>query len=286
MFRFIWLIVLLVCLDASCLATTTTATKHPHKHTRHHHRHHHHVVAKKHHVHSSDIATVKDIPSAATTDETAPESPGLMSSLEERLVAFVHQTVSTLHYTRYKFGGTRFDASRGIFIEDCSDYVDHLLKAVSPHAFSSLANSSGTDKPTSAHYYSFFNGLDEDPSHYWNKIDNVKQLQPGDILVFRYRDPYTEQAAGHVMVVMNKPVSSTDAFFVRVADAAPHGHSQDTRPAHMSGIGIGTLLLKVNPKTGQPAAYAWKVGSCWEKHVNFAMARPVDFSDERTRLIG
>ena len=45
---------------------------------------------------------------------------------------------------------------------------------------------------------------------------------------------------------------------------------------HNSGIGIGTLQLKVNPKTGEPSAYAWKVGSCWKKNVKFAMARPYD----------
>ena len=56
------------------------------------------------------------------------------------------------------------------------------------------------------------------------------------------------------MVVMSKPIPSDDAYLVRVADSAPSGHSQDTRQSHTSGIGIGTLLLKVNPKTGKPSS--------------------------------
>lgn len=270
MVRYIlFVIVLLYCASPSYAATTTK--KHHHHHHRHHHHHHHSVKIKQTPVNKT--AEIETTPAAQAS---------LVSSIEERLAEFARQTVTTLHYSSYKFGGTHFDTSRGIYIEDCSDYVDHLLKAVSPHAYSSLVSSSGAEKPTSQHYYQFFTGLDGDPSHYWNKVDNVKQLQPGDILVFRYRDPDTEQASGHVMVVMNKPTRNTDAFFVRVADSAPTGHSHDTRPAHVSGIGIGTLLLKVNPKTGQPAAYAWKVGSCWERNVNFAMARPVDMSYKPT----
>ncbi len=112
------------------------------------------------------------------------------------------------------------------------------------------------------------------PRHYWNKVDNVKELQPGDILVFRNNKNSHTGVSGHVMVVMNKPTRIQDAFMVRVTDSASSGHSQDTRLPHTSGIGIGTMQIKVNPDTGEPSAYAWKLGSTFEHHVNFAMARP------------
>lgn len=199
----------------------------------------------------------------------------IVNSMEKQLVAFVHETVDTLSYSSYKLGGRRFDTSNGIYILDCSNYVDHLLKTVTPRAYLSLVNSTGADTPTTQHYYSFFSHLSDKPKHHWNKIQQVKELQPGDIIVFRYKN---SNRSGHVMVVMNKPLRDTNAFLVRVSDSAPSGHSQDTRPRHTSGIGIGTLLLKVNPKTGWPAAYAWKKGGFWQKNVRFAMARPVEFS--------
>ena len=202
-------------------------------------------------------------------------SPGLMSSLGTRMVVFVRNTIATLRYTAYKLGGTHFDTSNGIYILDCSDYVDHLLEAANPAAYSSLVNSSGSDKPTSEHYYHFFTGLTYQKRHYWNKIDAVKELQPGDILVFRNQKNSRTGVLGHVMVVMKKPVRTEDSFIVRVTDAASVGHSQDTRLPHTSGIGIGTMQLKINPETGHPSAYAWKLGASWEKHVNFAMARPL-----------
>lgn len=199
---------------------------------------------------------------------------GFVASIEQRLVQFVHKTISTIQYSAYKLGGRRFDASKGIYVLDCSDYVDNILHAIYPKAYSNLVNSSGTDKPTSQHYFEFFNGLSEADNYYWSKIDEVDQLQPGDILVFRKKNGFRHGASGHVMIVMEKPIGESDEYLVRVADSAPVGHSQDTRVAHTSGIGIGTLLLKVDPNSGKPSAYAWKIGSRWVNNVSFAMARP------------
>lgn len=219
----------------------------------------------------------------ATSSTKTNSEESLTMSIEQRLVAFVHKTVDTLRYSAYKLGGTRFDTKRGVYVLDCSDYVDHILHAIYPKAYSSLVASSGSDKPTSEHYFDFFTGLEDEPSHYWNKVDNAVKLQPGDILVFRNKDD--DDAGGHVMVVMGKPKRTANSVALRVADSAPVGHSHDTRSRHVSGIGIGTMLLKVNPRTGQPYAYAWKIGSSWNQDVNFAMARPTD-KKRLDKLIG
>ena len=198
-----------------------------------------------------------------------------MSSMEQRLVSFVHKSVAGLRYSVYQLGGSRFDPSRGVYVLDCSGYVDNILQTIYPEAYSNLVNYTGSEKPTTQHYSQFIKGLTEDPSDYWNKVDHIEQLRAGDILVFRYKNSRGRETGGHVMVVMDKPVREDGDFLVRVADSAPAGHSEDTRQSHTSGIGIGTLLLKANPKTGHPSAFAWKVGSCWKKNVSFAMARPI-----------
>ncbi len=198
-----------------------------------------------------------------------------LSSMEKKLVDFVRNTIVSLRYSVYKLGGTRVDPSRGVYVLDCSAYVDHILKATYPRAYLSLVSSTGSEKPTSNDFYHYFVNL-SDRARHWNTIDEVERLRPGDILVFRYKNSLGYERGGHVMIVMDKPVQKSDAFLVRVTDSAAAGHSQDTRRPRVSGIGIGTLLLKVHPKTYQPYAYAWKVGSRWEKNVDFAMARPVD----------
>ena len=198
-----------------------------------------------------------------------------LSSMPQRLVQFVHDTVNTLSYSVYEWGGSHFDTSRGVYVVDCSRYVDYILEATQPHAYFNLVRSSGADRPNTQQYYDFFTGLSDDPSRHWDQIEEVEKLQAGDILVFRKKNSVGVEA-GHVMVVMGKPIlSNSHTYLVRVADSAPYRHSHDTRSRHVSGIGIGTLVLKVDSLTGQPKAYAWKVGSLWKRNVKFAMARPV-----------
>lgn len=304
----IWMMVLLVWMPCMAAASKHTTTSKSHHHAQRHKKitsHRTHAAKKssshkknkihhhtKHHTNKKKKLTVNRItqqPVQAEPDEaslggpikpiiseSASYSSGFVTSFEHKLVEFVRKTVSTAQYTAYKLGGRRFDASHGVYVLDCSDYVDNVLAAVHPKAYWSLADSAGSDKPTSQHYYEFFSELGQYPNYYWDKVNDVDGLQPGDILVFRKKNGFgRHHASGHVMVVMNKPVQSDDAYFVRVADSAPVGHSQDTRPGHTSGIGIGTLLLKVNPRTGKPFAYAWKVGSRWTANVNIAMARPI-----------
>ena len=229
------------------------------------------------------VPTVKEAPAlsylAKPEEAEAPptvEHTSFAASVEKHLVNFVHKTVATLRYSDYKLGGRKFDTSRGVYIVDCSSFVDHILQRVSPRAYLSLVSATGADTPATQHYYEFFTELTNGPDNFWNKVEAVEQLRAGDILVFRYKNSRGSETGGHVMVVMDKPVRDTDVFFVRVADSAPSRHSQDTRHRNEAGIGIGTLVLKVNPRTGRPAAYAWGLGGLWNKNVNFAMARPLD----------
>ncbi len=198
----------------------------------------------------------------------------LSNSIEQELIDFVHHTVNNLNYSAYKRGGIRADIARGIYILDCSTYIDVILKSVYPRAYSNLVRATASEKPSSRVYYDFFKRLSKSPKPYWDKIENVKFLRPGDVLVFRYLNHKKKATGGHVMIVMNTPQSSANTFLVRVADSAAAGHSQDTRELHESGIGVGTLLLKVNPKTGRPSAYAWKLGAPLKSNVTIAMARP------------
>lgn len=236
------------------------------------------VIQKKHPIHKVSSLkyhqpTIKNVPMAPT------QIPAYsLSSIEQNLVSFVRKTVSTISYTAYKLGGTHIDSSNGIYVVDCSRYVDHILKTIYPQAYTSLTSWSGTTKPTTNDFYHYFTNLSVEDAQNWNTIDDVEQLRPGDILVFRNKNKRGNQTGGHVMVVMDQPARNGNTFSVRIADSAPSGHTKDTRSSHSSGIGIGTMLLKVHPNTFRPYAYAWKIGARWETNVNFAMARPIDLS--------
>lgn len=197
-----------------------------------------------------------------------------LKMVDHPLVEFVHKMVNTLSYSAYKLGGTYFNSSRGIYILDCSSYVDRILKTIYPQAFSKLVHFSKSTNPTTHDYYHFFTKLKAAPQHYWDPIKSVKKLRPGDIVVFR--NIRKKPSTGHIMIVMDKPIANKDMLLLRIADSAPFRHSHDTRLRNVSGIGIGTMLLQVNPETHQPSAYAWTVGSRWKRNVVFAMARPLE----------
>lgn len=198
----------------------------------------------------------------------------LLSPAEKNLVNFVRNTVASAHHSAYKLGGSQIDTTRGIYVVDCSTYVDHILKTVYPSAYTSLVFSSRTEKPTTHNFYEYFSKLSDNSKH-WNTIEDVEALRPGDILVFRYTNKSGNETGGHVMIVMDKPVRQGNTYLVRIADSAATGHSKDTRLSHRSGIGIGSILLKVDPQSLQPYAYSWKIGSRFESNVYFAMARPL-----------
>ncbi len=236
-----------------------------------------HKSAVQHKKHKKKKVKKKHLPNIKKPHNTfsANSAKRFFSSVQQRLVQFVDDTVNTLSYSVYQWGGSHFDTSRGVYIVDCSRYVNYVLEATHPHAYFNLVRSSGSDTPNTQHYYDFITGLSDDPSRHWRRIEEVEDLQAGDILVFRNKSAVGVDA-GHVMVVMDKPVSSNSyTYLVRIADSAPTRHSYDTRSRRVSGIGIGTLVLRVDPMTGQPKAYAWQVGALWKKNVKFAMARPV-----------
>lgn len=195
------------------------------------------------------------------------------TSLDSHLVKFVDHLVSTLHFTSYQLGGSHIDTSKGVYILDCSRFIDYLLESIYPRAYANLTNNTGTIKPSSQDYFYFFNQLPNHAERYWKKIKTVKELKAGDVLVFRYKSKIKKAIGGHVMIVMDKPRYHHQHYSVRIADSASSGHSNDTRKK--SGVGVGTLLLKANSKTGEPYAYAWKINSAWEKNIVFAMARPI-----------
>lgn len=253
--------------------TTAKKTKIVHKRPIHHKKIHHKTISHKKPAIPNDR---RQEPIVANIAEQQ-SSYGFFANMEHKLVNYVHNMVHTLRYSSYKLGGTNFDSDRGVYVVDCSDYVDRILENVYPEAYFDLLNNTRTDKPTSAHFYDFFNGLSQSPTHLWYRIQDVEELKAGDVLVFRYKSPYRHMGSGHVMVVMDKPTHDDDVYFVRVTDSAPSGHSADTRPLRVSGIGIGTLMLKTNGD-GQPSAYAWKVGSRWKNNVRIAMARPKSMS--------
>jgi hypothetical protein len=246
-----------------------------------------HIKHTKHKATSKKHRTTKEVisisaPTATATPITVPVSsyvPSTSHLASEQLLNWVHKTALKVRYSHYKFGGTNFNPSAGVYELDCSGYVNQLLSNAAPYAYRNIVNGSGSYKPTSKDYYVFFDRLPaRKMQHDWYKVPQVKQLSPGDILVFQYKHFWGKRAGGHVMVVVSHAVAAgklSNTYLVRVADSALGGHSNDTRKPHASGIGIGTLMIKVSMLSGKAYAYAWRVDAPWRYNMRLAMGRPI-----------
>lgn len=250
--------------------------------------HHARSISKKHHIHKKSHRHHK-----ATAQYTRyrmaglPNQPDVLPqtslkrpfATDARLVSQVDTVLRNLRSTRYQYGGNRFDVDRGVFNLDCSHYVDHLVAKSNPIAFANMRRVTGSTFPATRDYYSFIRQLPYyQVTHNWVHIRNANHLQPGDVIVYqKYSAKRRGASAGHIMIVTSTPKRDPyyeNIFHVAVSDSAHSGHGNDTRPRGRSGVGMGTMLVKVDPYTGEPYQFAWKQGARFETG-SIAMARPV-----------
>ena len=216
--RKLTLIIILLCAIQSSLAITRTHATHSRsgaRHSGHHHSMHSsrhsireprsvsHTHSKYHHatrnlrhrsLHHKKIAVSQHQNIANVNPQPAIShwhNPTLLNhsiafadTTKQHLVTLVSTTVQTLRYSVYKLGGSYYNAAKGIYKVDCSTYVDQVLHQADPHAYLSLVDTSHKIKPTSIDYYNLFTKLPDATWRDWQKVDEVKQLQAGDILFF------------------------------------------------------------------------------------------------------
>jgi hypothetical protein len=192
------------------------------------------------------------------------------------LLKLVKKVLHHISSNHYQLGGNIFDLNRGIYHLDCSEYVDNLVKRIDPTAYQTISKN-GSIKPTSLDYFAFLSAIHSGQTRYhWYRVPNLSAVKAGDILVFRYKDLANKKSGGHMMVILAPPkkfIWSHDAYSLRISDSAPAGHTTDTRQAHTSGIGVGSLLLKIDPKSDLPIAYAWKWFAPWHTDMYYIIAR-------------
>lgn len=221
------------------------------------------------------IFTLISITSYANRERTLP-SPK-QTHLENKLTAEINRLIPGVRSDHYAYGDNVFEPAKGKYRLDCSRYIDHLLSNANPAAYHRICKSTKTTLPNSVDYYNFIAGLSKKSAEgHWYRVDGIANLVPGDIIVFQKPRMNGHHGYGHVMVVMSKPRRDPNnhaAYFVTISDSAMSGHNHDTRRRNQSGIGVGTILVRVHRFSGQPFAIAWKCGVHWEKG-SIVLGRP------------
>ena len=143
--------------------------------------------------------------------------------MNKELVNKIENLLSSLKETKYS-GTFLAEEDNGIYHTNCSAIILHLLEKV------------GEKIPHRRAYeiYEYFKASD----HY--VFDDINQLRPGDIIVWRKNVIPNTGDSGHVCIFMNLVEIKEREAMIRIFDAARDPHDNDGRE---TGVGIGDLKL-------------------------------------------
>jgi hypothetical protein len=154
-------------------------------------------------------------------------------------------------------------------IADCSSFMNELLKFtyhLSDHEFQSLMGTTLAD-PTAQIYYHQIN-----QGHHFLKINNIHQVQPGDLIILYYPPGSTNQPdpndpnTGHVMLVNGRVTSMSEKPLINetlqwkvpiIDQGGIHGSGHlDTRSENQRRLGASHFRIYTDSE-GLMVGYSW-----------------------------
>ncbi len=144
----------------------------------------------------------------------------------------------------------------------CGTFINNLLLHTYNWTPSTFTNWMGTTSPYAETYYAAIVAQNN-----FTRINNIQQVQPGDIIAIKYLDAGT---TGHAMMVdsiarahaaLSPIVAGTTQYAVTVIDSSSGSHgAADTRRTSPSttgnGVGRGTIRV-YGDATLKPVGYSW-----------------------------
>lgn len=174
-----------------------------------------------------------------------------------RLYTFLN--TSTSYYAHM----TYMNEETGTRRTDCSGYVDYAVRRVLPDAYDKVPHPN-TQRPLANDWYKFlkerYQTVSTQEAARWREIIHVRELVPGDLVVWLKPENVTGDNTGHIMIVTATPTAGRSGeYLVRIADSTSSPHANDSRGTTRTGIGTGTIGLKVDG-WDRPTAYYWRGG--------------------------
>jgi hypothetical protein len=165
--------------------------------------------------------------------------------------------------TSYYSHDTYMNETTGTRRTDCSGFVDYALKRVLLDAYLKVPHPD-TFKPLADDWYAYLSTRYTTPTHQdsvrWRRITAVPDLVPGDLVVWLQPQNVSGDNTGHIMVVAGTPSRGrVGEWLVKVIDSTTTPHAGDSRGTDHTGIGSGTIGLKVD-SLNRPIAYWWRGG--------------------------
>jgi hypothetical protein len=197
------------------------------------------------------------------------------SSLPDQIANKARQILLSKTESHYQHP-THVEEASGVYDLDCSGFLDFILKKVAPEHLAVVPAPKHHARPLALQFYEFFTAAGEKGDKGWREIKQLRNAQPGDVLVWRKAEQVAGKDTGHVMIIDEAPVKDGDGLYrVVIIDSTATPHGNDTRKDGASGVGRGTMWFTVDHED-QPIGYHWKSRAAKAHEMQIAIGRAIE----------
>jgi len=158
------------------------------------------------------------------------------------------------------------DASEGRYNLDCSHFVGLVLERTAPDALHAIPKESNFKYPRAFSFCDFFVGLIDTDTN-WEQIKALADAKGGDVIAWRMEPFDPTKDTGHVAILSKSPEKQDDGtYMISVIDASEVRHYDDSRPKGTTGVGTGSLHIRVDGQ-GHLTAVQFNDRAHWHEHV-------------------
>jgi len=176
---------------------------------------------------------------------------------ESPLITRARKVLETMKVTTYVHT-TDIKEDAGEYHCDCSGLITYLLKKELPAHYKAVVFPVKFKHPRASDFTDWFASLPAqvEAGKLWHKVENLTDAKAGDLLAWR-KDPVPPTGnTGHIVLIDGAPKRVAEGIYsVEVIDSTTAGHENDTRKKGETGVGRGTIYVKVDA-AGRPVARA------------------------------
>ena len=192
------------------------------------------------------------------------------------LLARAYRMLAALKSTTYQHV-TDIDEGTGEYYCDCSGFVSYLLRKEMPAQYAAVRFPKPFRHPRAVEFHDAFAAAPTErvEGKKWMRIVRLAEARAGDVAAWRKATIPEQGVTGHTVLFDSTPEPvAADVYEVVVIDSTSRPHRDDTRDGDETGVGRGTIYLRVDA-AGRPVAFATRSSDGPFTPYSIAIGRPV-----------
>jgi hypothetical protein len=178
------------------------------------------------------------------------------------LLARAYRILAGLKSTTYQHV-TDIDEGTGEYYCDCSGFVSYLLRKEMRAQYAAVPFPAPFRHPRAVEFHDAFAAapVEAVEGTRWVRVVRLADARAGDVAAWRKATIPEKGVTGHVVLFDSTPERvGADVYEVVVIDSTSRPHKDDTRTGDTTGVGRGTIYLKVDGE-GRAVAFSTRAAA-------------------------